>query len=82
MDFLRGYARWLISFLVVALSLFARSESRVQENGDGGPALAASINGPSGIVIDNEGNLYVVEQESSRVRRAGPARRASRSPTR
>jgi len=31
-------------------------------SGDGGPATSASISGPSGITVDNAGNLYFVDQ--------------------
>jgi len=39
-------------------------------SGDGGPATAAQMNAPTGIVLDQEGrNLYVAEQQNNRVRR-------------
>ncbi len=37
-------------------------------SGDGGPATEASVAGPSGLAIDCEGNLYVSDTFSSRVR--------------
>lgn len=39
------------------------------ENGDGGPAIAATINGPSAIALDDDGNLYIVELLTNRVRK-------------
>ncbi|MDH5762517.1 MAG: hypothetical protein OEZ51_06010 [Nitrospinota bacterium] len=37
-------------------------------SGDGGPATKASLNLPSGIVIDNQGNLYIADRSNNRVR--------------
>jgi hypothetical protein len=37
--------------------------------GDGGQALAARLNGPRGITGDSSGNLYVAEEDGSRIRR-------------
>ncbi|HKG23661.1 MAG TPA: hypothetical protein VKC34_17295 [Blastocatellia bacterium] len=37
--------------------------------GDGGPATAASLQGPTGIVVDGRGRVYVSEVFSARVRR-------------
>ena len=37
-------------------------------SGDGGPATRASLNLPSGIVIDNKGNLYIADRSNNRVR--------------
>ena len=39
------------------------------ETGDGGPAIEASINGPSDLALDDNGNLYILEVVGSRVRR-------------
>lgn len=38
-------------------------------SGDEGPATAASINDPIGLAFDADGNLFVAEEEGSRVRR-------------
>ncbi len=38
-------------------------------SGDGGPAASAQINGPSGLALDGDGNLYICEHHGGRVRR-------------
>lgn len=38
-------------------------------SGDGGPAINAAFNFPSGLALDAAGNLYVTDFENSRVRR-------------
>ncbi len=37
-------------------------------SGDGGPARAASLSGPSGVALDGSGNLYVADNGSNRIR--------------
>jgi sugar lactone lactonase YvrE len=37
-------------------------------SGDGGPATQASLNLPSGLVVDNKGNLYISDRSNNRVR--------------
>jgi cytochrome c peroxidase/sugar lactone lactonase YvrE len=37
--------------------------------GDGGPAVAGQMNGPFGLVLDNEGNLIFVDWYSNRIRK-------------
>jgi len=41
-------------------------------SGDGGPATAASLNGPSALVVDGANNLFVAEESSHRIRKIGP----------
>ena len=41
--------------------------------GDGGPALSASLSGPSGIAVDPEGNVFIADQGHNRVRKVTPA---------
>ena len=41
-------------------------------SGDGGPATAAEVDTPQGVVVAPDGTLFVVENNSSTVRRIGP----------
>ncbi len=38
-------------------------------SGDGGPAIAAKLNRPSGVALDGSGNLYIAEIENNVVRK-------------
>jgi hypothetical protein len=40
--------------------------------GDGGPATAAQLGTPTGLAVDTAGNLFIVEQNSYRVRKVSP----------
>ena len=37
--------------------------------GDGGPATQAALNGPAGVALDGQGNLYIADAYNHRVRR-------------
>jgi sugar lactone lactonase YvrE len=39
--------------------------------GDGGPAVSATLNGPSSVAIDNAGNYYISDSGNNRVRKVG-----------
>ena len=41
-------------------------------SGDGGPASAASLNFPTGVVTDSAGNFYIADFQNARVRRVSP----------
>jgi uncharacterized protein (TIGR03437 family) len=36
--------------------------------GDGGPAVSAQLNSPSGLALDSQGNLYIADTGNSRIR--------------
>jgi uncharacterized protein (TIGR03437 family) len=38
-------------------------------SGDGGPAVSAELNGPTGLALDSAGNLYIADSGNGRVRR-------------
>ena len=42
-------------------------------DGDGGPATSAQLASPSGVAVDEAGNLYIAEQDNNRVRRVDQA---------
>jgi hypothetical protein len=42
-------------------------------SGDGGPATSAQINAAYGVAVDSEGNLFISDYDSGRVRKVTPA---------
>ncbi len=40
-------------------------------SGDNGPAVSARLHGPSGVALDNAGNLYFADSYNHRIRRVG-----------
>ncbi len=41
-------------------------------SGDGGPAILASLNDPTGIAVDSAGTIYIADASNRRVRRVAP----------
>ena len=37
--------------------------------GDGGPAIQAQLDAPTGVAVDGEGNLYIADRDNSRIRK-------------
>ena len=48
-------------------------------SGDGGPAIQAGLNFPTGVALDTAGNLYIADTNNDRIRRVGDAAIASSS---
>lgn len=46
---------------------------RAASDGDGGPALSASLNFPTALAFDSQGAIYVLETGGGRIRRIDPA---------
>ena len=42
-------------------------------SGDGGPATAAPVDGPTGVVFDSAGNLYISDTNNHRIRKVDPS---------
>ncbi len=42
-------------------------------SGDGGQAVAAALNWPTGLAVDSTGNLYIADMANARIRKVSPA---------
>jgi uncharacterized protein (TIGR03437 family) len=42
-------------------------------SGDGGPAISAELNNPTGVAVDGAGNLFIADYYNNRVRKVTPA---------
>lgn len=42
--------------------------------GDGGPAAASRLNGPTALAVDAQGNLYIADTGNNRIRKVTPAK--------
>jgi sugar lactone lactonase YvrE len=59
------------------IHVVAGQGSTFRYSGDGGPARRADLYGPSGLVVDPLGNLYIGDTQNSRVRLISPDGRIS-----
>ncbi len=41
-------------------------------SGDGGPAIDARLNHPSGVAVDSSGNMYIADRDNNRIRSVHP----------
>ena len=56
-----------------ALSAFAGTQGEIGYIGDGGPATAARLANPVGIVGDSAGNIYIADQSNNVIRKVDPS---------
>ena len=63
-----GHAVWKLDLKTGRLSHIAGTGKKGY-TGDGGPAAMGTFNGPKGIVVDPDDNIYVVDTENHAIRR-------------
>ena len=54
---------------VTGLLTLVAGNGAASSNGDGGPAVAASLSHPMGVALDSGGNLFISESQGNRIRR-------------
>ena len=54
---------------VTGLLTLVAGNGAASSNGDGGPAVAASLSHPMGVALDSAGNLFISEFQGNRIRR-------------
>src|SRR5205085_12044261 len=52
----------------IGLSITFAGDGTFGYQGDGGPALAAVLNGPGGVAVGPDGSLYIADERNHRVR--------------
>ena len=57
----------------IATRVAGTNQSYGAFSGDGGPATAATLNSPGGLVVDAAGNLYIADTRNNRVRKVTAA---------
>src|SRR4051794_27013878 len=70
--YVADYGNNRVVFLAVNAYLYA-GNGQASSSGDGGPATEASLNGPFGVVMDENQNLYISEYAGGRVRKVDSA---------
>jgi DNA-binding beta-propeller fold protein YncE len=64
---LANYRVRVVNFATGVISTYAGC-GRAEYDGDGQPAVEAGLSGPSGLALDPEGNLYIADTFSGRIR--------------
>ena len=62
----------MVSSLSGNIDTFAGTGSN-SFSGDGGPATSATLNQPTGVAVDEHGNVYIADNQNSRVRKVTTA---------
>jgi len=53
------------------ISTVAGTEGVSGDTGDGGPATKAQLNDPAGLVVDEDGALYIADEQNGKIRKVG-----------
>jgi uncharacterized protein (TIGR03437 family) len=65
-----GNDRVMVLSKGLGLSVFAGTGAK-GSSGDGGPATAATLNGPAGLAVDSAGDVYIADTGNNRLRVVG-----------